>query len=132
MTLGSITSNTSCHLYEFCTGVRCCTEVPILGRSINSWLMLDHCNYKLSVGFEKFSVNVSLSTYTFGEEQLLDVNGVLRLRYIYPFIYSSNINIIKCCHIVYVYNFKTRLYNLKKMVYAVRDFFFQIYHRRPS
>lgn len=80
VSLSSIASNTTCHLFEFCTGVRCCSDLALLGRSINSWLILDHCNYKLSVGFEKFSVNVSLHTYSFGEEQTIDVNGVVRLR----------------------------------------------------
>jgi hypothetical protein len=78
--LSPITSNSTCHVYEFCTGVRCCSDLPVLSRSINSWLILDHCNYKLSVGFEKFSYNISLHTFRFGTEQIVNIKGVVRLR----------------------------------------------------
>lgn len=46
-------------------------------------MILDHCNYKLSVGFEKFSINVSLHSYAFGEEKEIEVNGVVRLRLVF-------------------------------------------------
>ena len=80
MSLGGVPSGTTCHLYDFCTGVRCCSDVPLLGRSINTWLILDHCNYKLSVGFEKFSINVSLHDYDLGSQKKGIVNGVFRIQ----------------------------------------------------
>ena len=80
VSLGGVPSGTTCHLYDFCTGVRCCSDLPLLGRSINTWLILDHCNYKLSVGFEKFSINVSLHDYDLGSQKKVIVNGVFRIQ----------------------------------------------------
>lgn len=80
VTLGGVPAGTTCHLYDFCTGVRCCSDIPLLDRSINTWLILDHCNYKLSVGFEKLSINVSLHDYEMGKEEDVIINGVFRIQ----------------------------------------------------
>eukprot|EP00105_Crassostrea_gigas_P044578 XP_019928726.1 PREDICTED: uncharacterized protein LOC105342845 [Crassostrea gigas] len=81
VTLGGVPAGTTCHLYDFCTGVRCCSDIPLLDRSINTWLIIDHCNYKLSVGFEKLSINVSLRDYEMGKQKDVIINGVFRIRY---------------------------------------------------
>lgn len=82
ISLGSIPDGSTCHLYDFCTGVRCCSDIPLLDRSINTWLIIDHCNYKLSVGFEKLSINVSLRDYEMGKQKDVIINGVFRIRWV--------------------------------------------------
>lgn len=73
-------SNTTCHLFDFCTGVRCCSEVGMIRRSLHTFLIIDHCNYKLAVGIEKLVVNTSLHSYVYGTTRTVMLNGVIRLQ----------------------------------------------------
>ena len=80
VSLAPIGSDSTCHLYSFCTGVTCCSDLPQLQRSFNTWLILDHCNFKLSVGIEQFSLNISLHDFKFGRKEMVNLNGVFRLQ----------------------------------------------------
>jgi hypothetical protein len=78
--LSPLSSNTTCHLFDFCTGVRCCTEVGFIRQSLNTFLIIDNCNYKLAVGIEKLEVNTSLHSYVYGTTETVMLNGVVRLQ----------------------------------------------------
>lgn len=78
--LSPISSNTTCHIFDFCTGVRCCSEVGFIRQSLNTFLIIDNCNYKLAVGIEKLVVNSSLHSYVYGTTETVMLNGVVRLQ----------------------------------------------------
>ncbi|XP_063420822.1 uncharacterized protein LOC134706043 [Mytilus trossulus] len=71
--------STVCHLYDYCTGVTCCTDVDIIGRSINTYVTLDPCNRRLSLGIEKYTVNISLFDYAFGKQEHIKLFGLVGL-----------------------------------------------------
>ncbi|KAK3101942.1 hypothetical protein FSP39_007535 [Pinctada imbricata] len=81
VSLPTIPGNDTCHLYDYCTGVRCCVEVEKLQRTIDFSLSLDPCNYRLTINIEKLSVEESLISYTFGQKKYFNIQGVLRLEY---------------------------------------------------
>ena len=71
--------DTTCHLFDTCTGVRCCSDVDVISRSLNTYLTIDTCSQRMSVGVEKFSVNVSLVGYQYGTKERVNLHGVVRL-----------------------------------------------------
>ncbi|XP_076086925.1 uncharacterized protein LOC143057500 [Mytilus galloprovincialis] len=79
VTLIALDESTACHLYDFCTGITCCTNVEMIGRSINTYLTLDPCNKRMSIGIEKFTVNISLLNYNFGKQEHIKLYGFVGL-----------------------------------------------------
>ncbi|XP_052081233.1 uncharacterized protein LOC127719257 [Mytilus californianus] len=71
--------STVCHLYDYCTGITCCTDVDIIGRSINTFVTLDPCNRRMSIGIEKLTVNISLFDYEFGKQEHIKLFGLFGL-----------------------------------------------------
>ncbi|XP_078340722.1 uncharacterized protein LOC144627472 [Crassostrea virginica] len=69
----------SCYLPSICTGFHCCVDVPAINMSFNAYLSVDPCNYMLTVGIENFSFNKSLDYYTFGQDGLFSLAGVLKI-----------------------------------------------------
>jgi hypothetical protein len=43
----------SCYLSETCTAIDCCIDVEQISRSVNVYINLDACNYRLTAGIEK-------------------------------------------------------------------------------
>ncbi|VDH92137.1 Hypothetical predicted protein [Mytilus galloprovincialis] len=81
VTLIALKESTACHLYDFCTGITCCTNVEMIGRSINTYLTLDPCNKRMSIGIEKFTVNISLLNYNYGKQEHIKLNGFVGLEF---------------------------------------------------
>jgi hypothetical protein len=57
----------SCRITSSCTGVDCCWDVPLLGTSINAYVLLDPCSLKMSVAVEKWAFNITLFDYQWGK-----------------------------------------------------------------
>ncbi|XP_052083594.1 uncharacterized protein LOC127720893 [Mytilus californianus] len=72
---------TKCHLFNSCTFISCCVEVPVLQRSFNMFMNLDACNLKLTVGIEKLLFEQMLSSYQWGTKKSFWLNGILRISY---------------------------------------------------
>lgn len=81
--LPTLPSNMVCHIPDFCTGVKCCINIPLLGRSIEFHVFIDICNLKLSIGLENLVVNKSLSDYNFDTEDKISLGSLAYLRYWY-------------------------------------------------
>ncbi|VDI06314.1 Hypothetical predicted protein [Mytilus galloprovincialis] len=81
VSLSPLPNNTFCHLYDYCTGVTCCSDVELIGRTIKTYVSLDPCNRKMSIGIEKLSVNTSLFDYHFGSIERVKLHGVVHLDY---------------------------------------------------
>ena len=69
----------SCHIADYCTGITCCTDVDLIGRSITTSVDLDVCDYTLEVKIEKLSVNISLVDYQFNKKDQVYLFGAIRL-----------------------------------------------------
>ncbi len=50
---------------------------------LKSWIVLEPCNFTLSVGFGKFYANISLFKYKWGTEEILQIGHFLSIRYGY-------------------------------------------------
>jgi len=77
----ALPSSLSCHLEDYCTGVQCCLDVNTIGKSFTTYVFLNACEFKLEIGIEKFSLNISLLTYPWGKMEEFSLFGVLRVRY---------------------------------------------------
>ena len=53
--------------------------IHIYRRSLNTYLILDTCNFKMIIGIERFEVEIGLFDYTFGEKEDINLHGVIRL-----------------------------------------------------
>ncbi|KAL3873866.1 hypothetical protein ACJMK2_036950, partial [Sinanodonta woodiana] len=79
--LPSLPSGVACHIPSLCTGVQCCVDVEFLNRSFNAFLLLDSCNYKLTVGIEKLNFTKHLFDYSWGKQDQFWLFGAVRLDY---------------------------------------------------
>ncbi|CAG2257233.1 unnamed protein product [Mytilus edulis] len=65
--LRKLDNTTTCHLLSTCTGIECCSTSDSLGLTLNSYVYIDPCNYRLSIGIEQIQLNYSLVDYNWGE-----------------------------------------------------------------
>ncbi|CAG2247494.1 unnamed protein product [Mytilus edulis] len=75
-------STTKCKLYESCSNISCCIEVPELQRSFNMFLQLDTCNFKLTVGIEKLHYIQMLFDYNWGSNDSFWLNGIFKIQFL--------------------------------------------------
>ncbi|XP_048258717.1 uncharacterized protein LOC124137708 isoform X1 [Haliotis rufescens] len=81
ITLPALPPNVFCHVTDYCTGVTCCVRVSQVKRNFNAYLFLDSCNYNLRVGIEKLEFSHTLFNYTWGETEVIDLGGLVRIEY---------------------------------------------------
>ena len=70
----------SCHVPEYCTGVKCCVDADLIGRSFEAYVLLDACSNRMSVGVEKLKFDVSLLDYDFGKTEHFSLLGVIHIQ----------------------------------------------------
>ena len=78
----ALPSTTACRLPSYCTGAQCCVDVDLLRRSFETYVYLDACNYRLSVGLEKLDINITLFDFSFDEWKMYTLSNVLRVKYV--------------------------------------------------
>lgn len=66
-TILSLPRDVSCHVGESCTEISCCTETEIISRSLETKLIIDPCDFRLTVGIEKLSFDVDLFDFEWGK-----------------------------------------------------------------
>ncbi|VDI41394.1 Hypothetical predicted protein [Mytilus galloprovincialis] len=79
--LPAVPDTMSCYLSDTCTGIDCCIDVEQISRSINVYIKLDACNYKLTAGIEKLTFDVPLLNYEFGQKQSFRLMNIFRIDY---------------------------------------------------
>lgn len=58
----------SCNLYKSCTGIQCCVDVPLVGKSFEVIFDIDACSNRLDIAIENLHFDVSLlSEYQWGK-----------------------------------------------------------------
>lgn len=50
-----------------CTRVDCCMNAPLIGRGIHTFLHIEECSFKMTVGIERLSVVIDLTNYDWGK-----------------------------------------------------------------
>ena len=61
----------SCHIPEHCTGIYCCVDIPKIGLSIEAYLDIDLCTYRVSGGIEQETFDETLFEYEWGKCKLI-------------------------------------------------------------
>ncbi|KAL5013968.1 hypothetical protein ScPMuIL_008238, partial [Solemya velum] len=69
--LGNLFDSTSCKLFESCSGVECCLNISRLRRNIHVKVILDPCQYTLTLTIEKLEVVQTLFDYDWGRYKKL-------------------------------------------------------------
>ena len=70
-----------CVINEQCLGIQCCfnLDIGVALLSTQAWLIVDPCNFQISVGFGTWFRNITLFTYEWGQEErhVLGNNAVI-------------------------------------------------------
>lgn len=57
----------SCYIPDFCTGVECCAEIPMLGLGLHAYVYLDLDKLELRYGLETITGTLKLFNYDWGD-----------------------------------------------------------------
>lgn len=79
-TFNDISSHASCYIPDTCTALDCCIEVDRIKRQLRTYIDIDTCNYKLTVGIEKLYLEYSLVDYQWGKKEKYSLFGLLNLQ----------------------------------------------------
>ncbi len=71
----------SCQPTNHCTGVQCCLELDIIVTKlfVNVYVTIDPCDFKLSIGFGKWSFEKNLVELDWSVERTLSVANSLQI-----------------------------------------------------
>ncbi|KAL3873935.1 hypothetical protein ACJMK2_037012, partial [Sinanodonta woodiana] len=99
--LPTLPDSISCHVPDYCTGIDCCVEIKSIQRNFNLYLLLDACNYQLTVGIEKFMLNRTLFNYKWGTVEHMTLKNIFRIDFAVEDLptmkkYSVSLNISVC------------------------------------
>ena len=83
-TLGIVTSPLQndqlvCHVSNRCTDIDCCLYDTETFRHYKLFLHIDPCNYRLQIGIELYSFDVSLLDFDFEKSYEVDLSGIFRI-----------------------------------------------------
>ncbi|XP_048250793.1 uncharacterized protein LOC124111176 [Haliotis rufescens] len=81
LTLPSLPDSLSCHIPDYCTGLDCCVTAAGIGMSFNAKILLNTCDYVLTVGIENLVFKTALFNYKWGEWEQFNLNGVVRIEF---------------------------------------------------
>ena len=77
--LSSVSDRALCIVSPTCTNITCCVLVPLLNRTFQVQLALDNSYNVLRTGVDKISRRQSLVGYSFGNQEVLSIQGVYKL-----------------------------------------------------
>ncbi len=71
----------TCSVHEDCLGVQCCVNLnfKVTALKLKAWLIINPCDFKFSVGFEKLDFNFTLFTYEWGNKERIHLSDTLTL-----------------------------------------------------
>ena len=67
----------SCFIPDYCTGIECCADIPVLDQGLHLFIHLDLEKLELSYGFENIKNTMKLIDYVWGNEIQMSVAGDL-------------------------------------------------------
>lgn len=76
----------SCHIPDYCTGIECCADIPVLGLGLHVTVFLDLDKLELQIGLETVKETIKLNDYVWGDVKTISVAaGLFKLRYVNEF-----------------------------------------------
>lgn len=58
----------TCSIPDYCTGIDCCAELPVLGLGLRSYVFLDLERLEIRYGMENVERTVKIADYTWGKQ----------------------------------------------------------------
>ena len=71
----------SCYMDSRCQKLECCVDTQFLQHTLSSFIDLDICNQRLTVGIQGRSYVWSTEAFTYGENVEFDLHGIMTIRY---------------------------------------------------
>ncbi|XP_063431651.1 uncharacterized protein LOC134714342 [Mytilus trossulus] len=87
-------SDTTCHLDSSCTAVDCCVDSTSLGLTLNGYVRLDPCNYKIYIGLEGIDLDYTLIDFSFGTVQHYAMNEVFNLDFVVDDLTADKVYVV--------------------------------------
>lgn len=78
--LTTLPVHTSCTLSPYCSGVTCCTDIALLGMTLQTEVKLDRCQGKLHLAIENHKMATALHQLQFSSWQMFTLRNVFRLK----------------------------------------------------
>ncbi|XP_052067236.1 uncharacterized protein LOC127706620 [Mytilus californianus] len=75
----TIPQDVVCHVGELCTEISCCTETEIIARTLETKLIIDPCDFKLTIAIERLLFEVDLFHFEWGHQKQFDLYGVMEV-----------------------------------------------------
>ena len=77
----ALTDILTCSVHGDCLGIQCCVNLnlKVTELKMKAWLIINPCDFKFSVGFEKLDLNFTLFTYEWGKKERIHVSDDLTL-----------------------------------------------------
>lgn len=76
----------SCHIPDYCTGIECCADIPVLGLGLHVSVFLDLDKLELRIGMETVKETIKLNDYVWGDVKTIAVAaGLIKLGYVNVF-----------------------------------------------
>lgn len=77
--LTTLANDTNCRVSSSCTDIQCCTDMTIVGKTLNYRISVDACALSLNVEIEKFKFELSLINFKFGVLQKFSIDQVFSI-----------------------------------------------------
>ena len=79
-TLPPISIPTTCYISSTCAQITCCVQVNAITTTFTTSLTLDPCTFRMTVSVEKLTFTRDLYSYDWGQEEMVWLFGVVRMR----------------------------------------------------
>lgn len=74
--------------------IQCCTDLALIGRTLNYSVNIDACDHSLSLQIETFQFQLSLVDFQFGDEHVFGIDQIFSLRFL--LFFSFIFHMIMC------------------------------------
>ncbi len=75
-------SNGTCYVNDVCSGFLCCLDMDfvVTQRQISAYIVMDVCNFEMTIGLGEWFLDVSLFTYSWGTEMTKTLGNAIQLK----------------------------------------------------
>jgi hypothetical protein len=80
--LPTLPASTNCRISSGCTVIQCCTDLPLIGRTLNYKININACSHTLVLQIETFQLQLSPLDFEFGEEQTFSIDQIFSIKYV--------------------------------------------------
>ncbi len=75
-------NNGTCYVNNVCSGFLCCLDMDfvVTQRQVSAYIVIDVCNFEMTIGFGEWFLDVSLFTYSWGTEMTETIGNAIQLK----------------------------------------------------